>query len=235
MSLKLTPSAWKRPAWANVRISALHWHYIALILLCLLNLTLGFRLVYAWKRAEAGDAPRLRERESEYKIMQLKTKPLRGLDSKITQAQADQKAFYVKRFPSTYSAVLTELGAIAVKNNVLLNRVQYAEGKPDEGVSELRMDASLSGDYAPVVRFINGLERDKIFFLITGVALTGQQSGIVSLRMKLTTYLHTDTSATTHASAGNNGAVKKTVTGKTTIEKVRSSRTTNPATTREQR
>ena len=49
--------------------------------------------------------------------------------------------------------------------------------------------ASLSGDYKPLVLFVNGLERDKMFFLITGVTLTGQQSGTVGLRVRLTTYL----------------------------------------------
>ena len=51
------------------------------------------------------------------------------------------------------------------------------------------MDASLSGDYRPLVLFVNALERDKTFFLITGVTLTGQQSGTVGLRVRLTTYL----------------------------------------------
>ena len=51
------------------------------------------------------------------------------------------------------------------------------------------MDASLSGDYRPLVLFINSLERDKMFFLIDGVSLTGQQSGTVGLRLRLTTYL----------------------------------------------
>ena len=51
------------------------------------------------------------------------------------------------------------------------------------------MDASLSGDYRPLVLFVNSLERDKMFFVITGVTLTGQQSGTVGLRVRLTTYL----------------------------------------------
>ena len=51
------------------------------------------------------------------------------------------------------------------------------------------MDASLSGDYRPLVLFVNSLERDKMFFLITGVTLTGQQSGTVGLRVRVTTYL----------------------------------------------
>jgi hypothetical protein len=121
--------------------------------------------------------------------MQLKTRPLRGLDKKIVQAKSDQQAFYAKRFPENYSAWLTELGKLAVQNNVLLLHGQYTQGKPDQGLSEIRMEESLSGDYAPVVRFINGLERDKMLFLIEGIALSGQQNGVVSLRMRLATYL----------------------------------------------
>jgi type IV pilus assembly protein PilO len=177
------------PDWKHVRITARHWHYAAVALLCLINLVLAVRLVYAWNSAEEGNAARLAQHETEYRAMQLKTKPLRGLDKKIAQAQLDEQAFYEKRFPDSYSEVLREIGALAVKDNVLLNRVQYAQGKPNEGVSEILMEASLSGDYAPVVRFINNLERDKVFFLIDGIALSGQQNGIVSLRMRLQTYL----------------------------------------------
>ena len=52
------------------------------------------------------------------------------------------------------------------------------------------MDASLSGEYAPIMHFINGLERSKTFFLINGLTLTGQQGGLVNLRLRLNTYLH---------------------------------------------
>ncbi len=182
-----------RPSWTNVRITAQHWHYGVLVLLVLLNLTLAVRLIFAWDRAKQGDAASIAQSKAQYRAMKLKTTPLKGLDRKIQQAKVDQKAFYEKRFPATDSEVLTELGALAVKNNVLLARGQYAHGKPQQGLVELRMEASLSGDYAPIVRFINGLERDKVFFLIDGIALNGQQSGVVSLRMILTTYLRADT------------------------------------------
>lgn len=177
------------PKLTDVRLTARHWHYALVGLLCLVNLVLAVRLVYAWKSAQAGDAMRLEQQEIQYRAMQLKTKPLRGLDKKIDQAQLDEQAFYDKRFPATYSQVLDELGVLAVKNNVLLSREQFAQGKLNEGVYELRMNANLTGDYAPIVRFINGLERDKIFFLIDGIALSGQENGIVNLRMLLTTFL----------------------------------------------
>ena len=53
-----------------------------------------------------------------------------------------------------------------------LTRVQYAYAPVLAGtageLTEARMDASLSGDYRPLVLFINSLERDKMFFVING-------------------------------------------------------------------
>ncbi len=56
-------------------------------------------------------------------------------------------------------------------------------------LTEMRIDASLSGDYRPLVQVINALERDRMFFLIDAVTLTGQQSGTVNLRLRLRTFL----------------------------------------------
>jgi hypothetical protein len=182
-----------RPNWSTIRITAQHWHYGAIIVLLLLNLTMGVRLIFAWNRAKQGDAANIAASQSQFRAMKLKTTPLKGLDKKIDQAKLDQQAFYDKRFPANDSQVLTELGALAVKNNVLLARGQYGYRKPQQGFVEMQIEANLSGDYAPIVRFINGLERDKLFFLIDGVALNGQQNGVVSLRMRLTTFLRADT------------------------------------------
>jgi hypothetical protein len=95
---------------------------------------------------------------------------------------------------------------------VKLIRVQYAyvpvlPGTAGE-LTEARMDASLSGDYRPLVLFVNSLERDKMFFLITGVTLTGQQSGTVGLRVRLTTYLRSPvgTESSEKTVAGADGA-----------------------------
>lgn len=177
------------PKWTSTRITARHWHYGLVAVLIVVNLALAARLIFAWQRAQSGDATQVRQKKSQYQAMRLKTMPLRGLDKKIQQARLDQQAFYEKRFPGSDAAVLKELGALAVKNNVLLSREQYSYGKLNQGVYEIRMDASLSGDYTPIVRFINDLERDKMFFIVDGIALNGQQNGNVNLRMRLTTFL----------------------------------------------
>ncbi len=40
-----------------------------------------------------------------------------------------------------------------------------------EGLRKLNIEITLSGDYLQEVKFINALERDKMFFLIDAVAL----------------------------------------------------------------
>ena len=43
-------------------------------------------------------------------------------------------------------------------------------------------------DYLQLVRFINALERDPVFFIIDSVELGGEQGGVVKLQLKLETY-----------------------------------------------
>jgi hypothetical protein len=45
------------------------------------------------------------------------------------------------------------------------------------------------------VHFLNGLERDKTFFVVKALALNGQQSGVVNLRLRFTTYLSAESAA----------------------------------------
>ena len=78
---------------------------------------------------------------------------------------------------------------MAVASGVRLSRVQYAQEKPGVELTEISMDAGISGDYPSIMRFINALERDRIFFIIRGMSLTGQQGGLVNLRLRVSTWL----------------------------------------------
>jgi hypothetical protein len=62
-------------------------------------------------------------------------------------------------------------------------------------LTEIRIDAGLSGDYAGIMRFVNGLERSQTFFVIRAMALTGQQSGTVNLRLQVSTWLRPEDAA----------------------------------------
>ena len=69
------------------------------------------------------------------------------------------------------------------------SRASYVQAAPSNGVTELRIDGSVSGEYRNVAEFINGVERSKSFFLIQNLALSGAQGGLVNLQLRIGTYL----------------------------------------------
>jgi hypothetical protein len=168
-------------------------HIAGVVVLGLVNLYLLVHMAFAWRAATSDDAAAVASQTIAMKTAEIGRRPLEGLDEKLAQATKDADRFYKQRLPFANSEVAGELGALAKKQGVKLIRVQYAYSPVLPGaageLTEARMDASLSGDYRPLVLFVNALERDKMFFVITGVTLTGQQSGTVGLRVRLTSYL----------------------------------------------
>ncbi len=73
-----------------------------------------------------------------------------------------------------------------------IGSVKYTMKDPlPVGVQRLEIEADLAGDYLQLVRFINALERDQLFFLVDSLSLGGEQGGVVKLQLKLETYLKT--------------------------------------------
>jgi hypothetical protein len=142
----------------------------------------------------AGRSREARRHDLDALNMQLAAKrvevfPTRGMDGKLKQASADISDFYKDRFPTQYSVVLEELGKVAAATGVHTASVKYDDkDAPVEGLRKLELEVTISGSYLSEVKFINALERDKVFFLIDGVTL-GEQQGNVRLQLKLETYL----------------------------------------------
>lgn len=142
----------------------------------------------------AGRSRQAREREYQQLQLEVLAKrkdvlPTRGMDGKLQQASTDMETFYTQRFPTQYSVVTEELGKVSTETGVHLAAVKYDDkDAPVEGLRKLNIEVTLSGDYLQEVKFINALERDKVFFLVDSVAL-GEQQGIVRLQLKLETYL----------------------------------------------
>ena len=137
-----------------------------------------------------------RERlDQQWKELQQKTRevePLRGLDKKIPVAQHQIEEFYAQRLPAQDSAISADLGKLATQSGVRIGGVKYTVKDPEPmGVRRMEIEADLAGDYLQLVRFINALERDQMFFLVNSVGLGGEQAGVVKLQIKLETYLKT--------------------------------------------
>jgi hypothetical protein len=173
-------------------LTAVNLHYAGVAALLVIVLYMVLHLLFLSQSLKAHDADALSRQRTMLTTARLQAQPLRGLDTKITASNQDADAFYAERLPYAYSQVISELGHLTQKNNVHLANVQYSQAPVLSGanaLTELHMDASVSGDYRPIVEFINSLERDKMFFLVNGINLSGQQTGMVNLRIHLITYL----------------------------------------------
>lgn len=147
-------------------------------------------LALPYRAGAAQPAAVQRRAEADYRILKPKALPLQDIDQKLAQAQKDDAAFIQKRLSSRYSDVVEELGKLAKANHISITSVNYqtAPAKLD-GLEALEMHAGLAGQYVDLVKFINSVERDKMFFIIDTVNLTGQNAAEVRLDVKLDTYL----------------------------------------------
>jgi type IV pilus assembly protein PilO len=118
--------------------------------------------------------------------------PWRGLDKKIPLAKEQIEQFYSERFPSEDSAISAEIGRVAAETGVKMSSVKYkTDDAGIEGLQRKEVVADVSGDYVPIARFINALERNKLFFIVDGVQLGSEESGAVKLQIKIETYSRT--------------------------------------------
>jgi type IV pilus assembly protein PilO len=167
-------------------------HFFVVAVLAVLNLVFLTRLVLAWNTLRNDRPEQIQEYQANLKTLEFQTAPLRGLPAKVDSSEKQALKFYGNRMPSNYSSISAELFHLEQKENVRVVRVSYPHKAALPGLEEVDLDVSLTGEYAPIMRFINGLERDKLFFVINGLTLTGQQGGNVNVRLRLTTYIHAD-------------------------------------------
>ena len=148
-----------------------------------------------------GSSPsaRLAQEESlrqEKQTLAREVAPLIGIDKKLIQTRADIKKFYEQKVPSQFSQIsqhlenlMKEAGVTntGIKFNQEHNLSNEKNDLPD--VQRIGVDTTITGEYAKVARFINAMEQDKFMFIIDQIALSSQDSGVISLQIKFETFL----------------------------------------------
>jgi len=175
--------------WRERLASPLTWHMAGFFLLLALAVALAVRLGLDWAVMDSHSTEVLAGKQIQLRALEIQTAPLRGLDQRVEKTREQLEDFYQKRIPPNYSSIDARIVELQVDSRVRLTRVQYTQGAPGPGLTEISMDASISGDYPAIMRFINSLERDPTFFIIRAMALTGQQGGLVNLRLRVSTWL----------------------------------------------
>jgi len=179
-----TPTPWRERL-----TSPLTWHYAGFAVLLVAVIGLSIRLAVDWAATSGSSTDALAGKQVQLKALDMETAPLRGLDKRVDESRAQMKSFYAKRIPPNYSSIDRRIGELALKGPVRLSRVQYTQGPAGVDFTEISMDSTISGDYPQIMRFVNGVERDQTFFVIRAMQLTGQQGGLVNLRLRVSTWL----------------------------------------------
>lgn len=116
--------------------------------------------------------------------------PLRNIDKKLVLAKEQIGGFYKDRFAAKDSDLTNELGKLAAQNGIRIQQAKYKEEDTEtSGIVPVTIEGSFSGDYLQLVRFINTLERSKLFFDVDSVDLAGEGAGPVRLEITMHSYL----------------------------------------------
>ena len=169
--------------------SPLTWHWIAFGFMVLVVVVLATRVALDWAATDSSSNDAFAAKQVELKTLELQTAPLRGLDQRVVDSRKQIEDFYASRIPANYSSIAMEIGNLQLKSGVMISGVQYSQGATAGNLTEISLDARISGEYQQIMRFVNGIERDKTFFVIRSTTFTGQQGGLVNLRMRLSTWL----------------------------------------------
>jgi Tfp pilus assembly protein PilO len=166
-----------------------------LVLLIGADVALG---VYSWNLASTQSAQQelgimMRNRDLLKKDIQRANE----IRSHIPAIQKDCDLFEQSLFPETtgYSTVTAELSALAAKSGLRLDsRAFIPKNVKGHDLTELKIDAQVTGDYRGVVRFLNGLQRSDNFYAVEGLsahsatATQGSGRGALQVTVHLKTY-----------------------------------------------
>jgi len=179
----------RRSAFNDRLRSPMTWHWTGIVVLSILVVGLVFRLIYAWTYSDANATQTLEGKQAQLEALKQDTLPLRGLDTRVASIRDRIGTFYANRIPSSYSSVASRIVDLEQHSGAHLSRISYSQAPPGPELTEIQMDASISGEYPQMMRFVNGLERDQVFFIIKAMQLNGQQGGQANLRLRVSTWM----------------------------------------------
>jgi Tfp pilus assembly protein PilO len=114
-----------------------------------------------------------------------------------TQGDCDKFEKSLLPMSTGYSAVTEELGAMARKAGLQFSSTKFHQKDiASRKLTEIELDASISGDYASVVKFLNSLQRSENVYVVDSLALSSENqaqssSNVLRLSLRMRTYFRT--------------------------------------------
>lgn len=152
----------------------------------------GALLIAAWRMGrEQNRAEALENLRAEHKLLADDIGRARSIRERLPEVRLQCQQFYadyLRVSDGGYSAIAADLGSISEKQGLRVSSISYKQRVVEQhGVVQVDVSATVEGDYAKLVHFINGLEKSKNFFLIYDLTMAPTTSGL-KLNLELRTY-----------------------------------------------
>jgi hypothetical protein len=178
------------------RIGWKRWVQVALALLLVADAGLA---VERWRMNVASSEQQLQLQtvrlRAEVGALQSNLNRARSVQRGIPEIAGECDRFYDNQLlgPSQgYAALVADLGNIAQKAGLETSGVRFSQKESSEhGVTQVDATAIIEGNYDALIRFINGLERSKNFYVLDSLQLASSNKGQVKLNIRLHTYFRT--------------------------------------------
>jgi type IV pilus assembly protein PilO len=132
-------------------------------------------------------------------ILKADIKRAQDIREKMPTIKKDCDRFENSLFPAAtgYSSITSELGDIAKKAGLQIETLGLKQKEiPEHGVTEIALDATVTGDYKNVVLFLNGVQRSPNLYVVDGLGLGSENTnqgptGAVKVALHMKTYFRT--------------------------------------------
>jgi Tfp pilus assembly protein PilO len=156
---------------------------------------------YSWRLSSLPHTPKdqLTAEQRKLEVLRADIRRAEEIKEKMPATQRDCDKFEQSLRPadSGYSGISAEIGAIASKAALQMDDIGFKQkAVPARSLESVDVDATVNGDYASVVKFLNGLQRSENVYEVEGLSLTSDAqktggNGPVRVVVHMRTYFRT--------------------------------------------
>jgi type IV pilus assembly protein PilO len=155
---------------------------------------------YSWQLSAAPHAPeeQFRLESKQRDLLKADIKRAQDIRDNIPAIQKDCDHFEQSLFPASsgYSAVKSEIDSMASKSGIRLDDRAYKQSEiASRGMTEVSLDATVSGEYKSVVTFLNAVQRSPNLYavesLTAGTENAQGPTNLIKVTLHLKTYFRT--------------------------------------------
>jgi Tfp pilus assembly protein PilO len=170
---------------------------VKIALACVLTID-GALVVVNWRAASEAPLSQAQERErlqQKVKLLAADVQKGREIEKRLPNISQESDQFYAKDLlpaSSGDTSVIADIGQIAKNAGVQTGELELREKDVKErGLEEVEISGSVQGNYQSLIQLIDGIERSPHFYLLEGLTLSSENSGVVKLQVALRTYFRT--------------------------------------------